>query len=190
VVVHDTNYVVKVSVSYLDKYEPKGKVVGVAADKYCFVLTKNGKYVLFPTNQKRKVFQAFKTLDADDEIKFAVGLADTDELCLQKEDGEIVWTSVDLLSVSRPNIKGKKLFPAKAVVRVPRRSGIVSVDGSELEQAEYADDFLVVCDKNLVCFSDGKRVVKGYDEVVELLSKQQALVVPLIEGAKDGKEED
>ena len=182
-IVHDTNQVSVVHVSYLDKYTPNGKVMSVSADPYCCVVTKSGRYVAFAIKQKRTQFPAIKDI-GDDEIAFAFGF-NLDDRIVFDLDCPLEWWTPDDLKITRPNVKSRKLktssTPLMAYILKPDFR-IISDSGDELGKAEFCQDGIRILGKhNLLSLHSGKRSVVSYSDAVKAVCNEEANVVVPIE---------
>lgn len=182
VVVHDTNRAQIVHVSYLDRYEPQGKVVGAVPLANCCVVTNRGRYVAFKTQQKRRSFPVFKDL-GDDTIVAAIGFDSQTRIALWLDDGQLVLRSTGV-STTRPNVKARKLRLKTGVTAGwSHPAGVVLVDlvGQELGEPERLDRMpYLVGERNLLSLQAGQRRVLSRDETMELISTTQVqAVVPI-----------
>jgi DNA gyrase subunit A len=190
VVVSDDNVGQVVSLSYLDKFDPKiGAVVGVASEQHELVVavSSTGQYVAFGPDQRRVKFPVFKQLDGT--VVGAVGIGSADRVAVWRQDG-----SVDILKdlqATRPNVAAKPVkkrsrqeVPVVGVL--PLRKGELLIDrsGKEVGSGDLSnwkpDDLVILGTQNLLVLQDGRRLVKSRDESAELWGTGTvALSVPI-----------
>lgn len=176
VVVHDTNQAQVVHVSYVDRYEPNGVVVGATARDACLVVTATGRYVAFKTKQKRPKFPVLKDL-GDDTLVAAIGIDSTTRALVQQDSGQIHYLEEQDLKISRPNVKAKKLGmrDVRRALEYPEDAILMGPAG-ELGEPESADEFWVVGQSNLMSLQKGVRKVVSWQDAVDYLDNVQTVV--------------
>jgi len=181
VVVHDTNQASVVHVSYLDKYEPAGKVIGATSLPCCYVLTTANSGVAFRTAQKRQQFQVVKDL-GDAELLAVVGFDPQDDasIMLQTEDNDVHYLLARSFRLTRPNVSARPIrLPPVVAVRFLRDASLVDYAGNELGLPDMLDvPVHLVGEHNLVALHNGQRRVVSRDETMKIISTA-SVVVPL-----------
>jgi len=191
-VVSEDNVGQSVSISFMEKFDKSvGKVIGVASEDHecVVVLSRSGKYVAFPPDQRRTQFPVFKQLE-DDEIVFVGGLHEEDRLLVMFEDETQQDCTVSDFKVTRPNVK-PKLFSKRRKARgiegavvIPAGTtlmdnGAVEIGDADITQAEWP--VWAVGERNLVVPEAGaKRWVASYEEVVQQLRNQENTPLAII----------
>lgn len=185
-----------ISLSFIDKFDKSvAKIIGVASETHdCLIaLDSEGYYVAFPPDQRRAQFNVFK--EPPEQIVFAGGMQEGDDLVVLTEDEEGLVVSFEDLKVTRPNVKPKKLPGlGKRKVKVecawvcPADTIVVDAEGDELgeEMWKTSPSPYVVGDRNLIVFEPGAgRKIGTDEEVIAHLEKQRnppiQLVIPLQE---------
>lgn len=170
-IVHDTNVVSVVHVSYLDRYTPQGEVVGAVGAKNCLVATRQGRYVAFRTRQKRAQFQAIKDL-AEDNIAVVLGYADeTEKFGLHSTEAGMQYVPQSAIKITRPNVKSRSL--PQTVEHVWCADGVLVDDtGAEIGTADALEGTLHrLGEQNLVIGKNGYRKVlplaEAWQQVVD-----------------------
>jgi len=177
VVVYDTNIVSVLDTSYADRYEKQpGSIVGISTKKYCLVLSTRN-YVLFPSDQRRKIFKAFKK---DDNPLFAVGVNDEDTILIICKNGRIIKTEVSNLKVTRPNVLPKRIgrSDVKKVLVLSPGNVLLSDNGRRVEQLSITTrkNLSVAGNKNFVVFLDGKRKVLSLSDTISAIKRKEVKV--------------
>lgn len=183
VVVSEDNVGQYVPLSYIDRFDDKiGTVIGATSDNFDLMVavSEQGKYVAFPTKQRRSKFPVFKEL-GDDRLVQAVGLNTTDKFTVIFDDG--TEETVKEIKVTRPNVRprpvnGKRKKKSRKVVRViPRRSTETLVDLAQKTEIGSGrlgayTNVATVGAQNLVVLSDGRRLSKNADATLRMLTNQ------------------
>lgn len=194
-VITDENVGQQVNLSYLDKFQETGRVVGIASDKHeaVLIVTKKGRYVAFDPNQKRTRYPVVRKLDAGDALSFAVGLGDKDIAWVRYEDGSIVRLSCNgsykRLSVTNPNVTPKSISRRRQPVTnvwVQRAGEVLYDKKKELGSVEKVGKRAVIYRvgvNNLVVREDGRRVLLSAEELIRDLEQgtKHEVVVPIEE---------
>jgi len=195
-VVSEDNIGQSVSLSFIDKFDKSvAKIIGVASENHdCMVtLDSDGYYVAFPPDQRRTQFNVFK--EPPEELVFAGGMREGDDLIVLAEDEEGLVIPFGDLKVTRPNVKPKKLPGlGKKKLRVqgawvrPEDTIVLDDEGDELgeEMWKVSPAPYTVGEKNLVVFEPGAgRKIGTDEEVIKHLEKNRnspiQLVIPLAE---------
>lgn len=185
-ITHDTNRASIVHVSYLDKYDPQGRVVGATSCSYCLVITSNGRYVAFPTEQRRKSFVVVKDL-GDSDIVAAFGFdLDKGQIVVATEENDLIYYDPSDFKITRPNTKSKALPGLRQDVLTAwyHAPGVRLVDenGDEVGTPEVWDYYYHLSDKNLVSLHTGARKVCTETETMKLIADSSVKVaVPLVQ---------
>lgn len=172
-VVRADNSAAVVQSMYLDRYAA-GVTVGASAASHCLVVSTEGHYCCFLTQQRRVSFAVFR----GPVLPFlAVALDEVDQVLLVKADGTIHRHAFTDLKVTRPNVQPHRLLRSGAVASILRvRPGehVYRLDGKELGSAERIKPevgLVAVGKQCLVAFQDGRRAVLGKTEVVDALAE-------------------
>lgn len=182
VVVSDDNVGQFVSLSYLDKFDPKiGPVVGVVSElqPITVAVSKKGQYVAFSTEQRRLNFPVFKEL-GDDALVGAVGIGEGDSVAVFFSDGEVEL--LEDLKPTRPNVASKPVKKRSrtnrevvAILPIRKDECLLDSDGSELgsgDLSSYEPATIFPAGKhNLVILEDGRRMLKTLDETMDLMEQ-------------------
>jgi len=179
VVVDNTNRACLVHVSYLDKYEPRGTVVGCTSLANCCVVTNSGRYVAFKTKQKRRTFPVIKDL-GEDVIVAAVGFDGQTKVALLLEDQQLITRSA--VATTRPNVKAKKFRLASEVTAAwswPEGFTLADASGELGEPDQLDGAFCLIGEQNLVSLSSGVRKLCDRDETLRLLASDDVTVVAI-----------
>lgn len=184
-IIHDTNRASIVHVSYLDKYDPQGRVVGATSKSHCLVVTSAGRYVAFPAEQRRKSFVVVKDL-SEAEIVAVVGFdPDEGQIVVANEENDLIYYTPSDLKITRPNTKSKPLPGLRqdvlAAWYMPPDLRLVDKNGDELGEPEVYDHYYHLSNKNLVSLQTGTRKVCTYGETMKLVAESSAkVVVPIV----------
>jgi len=193
VTVSEDNIGQSIPISFIEKFDKSvGKVIGVASEEHACVvaLSKSGKYVAFPPDQRRTQFPVFKQL-GDDELVFAGGLDEGGKLFVMcDDDTQMTYTCSDL-KITRPNVQSKTLPGRRKVtvtsaIVIPAGTMLVDNTGVELGYADasQADHPLhAVGEQNLVVTEAGKRYLASDEETLEQLQTGAPVtaIIPLAE---------
>ena len=178
IVVHDTNQAAVVHVSYLDKYEPAGRVVGATALRNCCVITDDNRWVVFRTVQKRKQFQVVKDL-GEAEILVMVGFEEAaDAFVVLHTTDKVYYFEAGSFKFTRPNVKARPIrVPPVTAAWFMRDESLVNATGDELGMLEIFDTpFHVVGERNLISLQNGQRKVLSREETMEIISTVSVVV--------------
>ena len=193
-IVTDDNKAQKVEISYLDKASlgHGSKVVGViplSQVAATVVVSRDGKYVAFPSSIKKKKLQLFKTVSKWPIIR-AVGLNKGDLLIVRWEGGDSVTLGLDALRVSRANIAPRPLpdgpdddTKVTNVFVLKKGHYLVDALGNELEGAGTLPKkrkVFVVGSANIVVLTTGARVLKTSADMLDFLEKVGKTVIDVI----------
>lgn len=181
VVVHDTNRAQVVHCSYLDKFTPQGTVVGATPLANCLVVTQQGRYVAFRTQQKRRQFPVIKDL-GQDTIVGVCGFDPSTRIALLSVDQDLSFRQT--LQATRPNVKARKLKMRSQVQSCweqPMGDLLVDLQGNELGEPECLDQHHLVGDHNLVVLKTAVRKVMTRDETIEALQADLVQAVVPVE---------
>jgi len=182
-----------ISLSFIEKFDKSvGKIIGLASETHdCMVvISRKGKYVAFPPDQRRTQFPVFKPL-GDDELVFAGGMNDGDRLLVMCEDDTQFDVGYEKLKITRPNVQPKallgkwKVIITSAIV-VPDGTLLVDATGMEIGNADVSEadhPLFTLGEQNLVVLESGKRLIATQEELLEQLHKRSAVlqVIPLKE---------
>ena len=178
-IVHDTNQASVVHVSYLDKYEPAGKVLGATALKNCCVITNDNRWVVFRAAQKRKQFPVVKDL-GDAELLAVVGFDEAEDafVVLQTADTEVHYLESGSFACTRPNVKARRIrLPAVTAAWFLQDTVLVDRAGNELGLPEVLDaPFYCVGECNLVSLQNGLRKVLSQEDTLKAIPAANIVV--------------
>jgi DNA gyrase/topoisomerase IV subunit A len=193
VTVSEDNIGQSIPISFIEKFDKSvGKVIGMASEEHTcvVVLSKSGRYVAFPPDQRRTQFPVFKEL-GDDELVFAGGLDEGGKLFVMcADDTQMTYTCGDL-KITRPNVQpkalpGRRKVTVTSAIVIPAGTMLVDNTGVELGYADasQADHPLhAVGEQNLVVTEAGKRYLASDEETLEQLQTGAPVtaIIPLAE---------
>lgn len=181
--ISDQNVGQQIDVSYLDKIQDSGRLLGIASDRheYVIVLTRNGRYVAFPVSQKRSKYPVVRKLETGDNLEFAVGVKSGDVVWVQYDDGSIQRISaqgsaedIRQITFTKPNVLTKSLGARGRTLVcawVQREGESLFLEngdeiGGDVEELPVECKIFRIAEHNIAISDSGNRSLVNYEDAV------------------------